>query len=82
MAESEYIKNDTKAYASICCSKEILLTIYDSYRNTASETVKQKLVYAGTEEGKLIALRQRFAEVSSLVYTVLFKQVKSVLLFL
>uniref|UniRef100_A0A1J3DUR5 RNA helicase n=1 Tax=Noccaea caerulescens TaxID=107243 RepID=A0A1J3DUR5_NOCCA len=31
-------------------------------KNTASETVKQKLVFAGTEEGKLIALRQRFAE--------------------
>lgn len=47
------------------------LTFYNSYRNTASETVKQKLVFCGTEEGKLIALRQRFAEVSSLVYTVL-----------
>ncbi|XP_010475991.1 PREDICTED: DEAD-box ATP-dependent RNA helicase 57 [Camelina sativa] len=31
-------------------------------KNTASETVKQKLVFAGTEEGKLLALRQSFAE--------------------
>ncbi|PKI32515.1 hypothetical protein CRG98_047095 [Punica granatum] len=31
-------------------------------KNTASELVKQKLVFAGSEEGKLIALRQSFAE--------------------
>lgn len=31
-------------------------------KNTASQTVKQKLVFAGSEEGKLIALRQNFAE--------------------
>ncbi|KDP41136.1 hypothetical protein JCGZ_03627 [Jatropha curcas] len=31
-------------------------------KNTASETINQKLVYAGSEEGKLIALRQSFAE--------------------
>ncbi|CAN6921713.1 unnamed protein product [Brassica oleracea] len=31
-------------------------------KNTASETVKQKLVFAGTEEGKLLALRQSFAQ--------------------
>ncbi|XP_041025820.1 DEAD-box ATP-dependent RNA helicase 57 [Juglans microcarpa x Juglans regia] len=31
-------------------------------KNTASESVKQKLVFAGSEEGKLIALRQSFAE--------------------
>ncbi|KAL5546207.1 hypothetical protein UlMin_005894 [Ulmus minor] len=31
-------------------------------KNTAAETVKQKLVFAGSEEGKLIALRQSFAE--------------------
>lgn len=32
-------------------------------RNSASELVKQKLVFAGSEEGKLLALRQSFAEV-------------------
>ncbi|CAN1261744.1 DEAD-box ATP-dependent RNA helicase 57 [Linum perenne] len=31
-------------------------------KNTASETIKQKLIFAGSEEGKLIALRQSFAE--------------------
>ncbi|CAI0395280.1 unnamed protein product [Linum tenue] len=31
-------------------------------KNTASETIKQRLIYAGSEEGKLIALRQSFAE--------------------
>ncbi|KAH7546223.1 hypothetical protein FEM48_Zijuj01G0177700 [Ziziphus jujuba var. spinosa] len=31
-------------------------------KNTATETVKQKLIFAGSEEGKLIALRQSFAE--------------------
>ncbi|KAM6569057.1 hypothetical protein CsatB_017042 [Cannabis sativa] len=31
-------------------------------KNTASENVKQKLVFAGSEEGKLLALRQSFAE--------------------
>ncbi|XP_023005802.1 DEAD-box ATP-dependent RNA helicase 57 [Cucurbita maxima] len=31
-------------------------------KNTASETVKQKLVFAGSEEGKLLALRQSFSE--------------------
>ncbi|CAH8356395.1 unnamed protein product [Eruca vesicaria subsp. sativa] len=31
-------------------------------KNTASETVKQKLVFAGTEEGKLLALRQSVAQ--------------------
>ncbi|XP_002520902.2 DEAD-box ATP-dependent RNA helicase 57 [Ricinus communis] len=31
-------------------------------KNAASETIKQKLVFTGSEEGKLIALRQSFAE--------------------
>ncbi|GAV68870.1 DEAD domain-containing protein/Helicase_C domain-containing protein [Cephalotus follicularis] len=31
-------------------------------KNTASESIKQKLVFAGSEEGKLIALRQSFTE--------------------
>ncbi|KAI5325436.1 hypothetical protein L3X38_034510 [Prunus dulcis] len=31
-------------------------------KNTASKTIKQKLVFAGSEEGKLLALRQSFAE--------------------
>ncbi|KDO38987.1 hypothetical protein CISIN_1g030396mg [Citrus sinensis] len=31
-------------------------------KNTASESIKQKLVFAGSEEGKLLALRQSFAE--------------------
>ncbi|CAN0836824.1 DEAD-box ATP-dependent RNA helicase 57 [Linum grandiflorum] len=31
-------------------------------KNAASETIKQKLIFAGSEEGKLIALRQSFAE--------------------
>ena len=30
--------------------------------NTASESIKQKLVFAGSEEGKLLALRQIFTE--------------------
>lgn len=32
-------------------------------RNTASDSIKQKLIFAGSEEGKLLALRQSFAEV-------------------
>ncbi|KAB1223916.1 DEAD-box ATP-dependent RNA helicase 57 [Morella rubra] len=31
-------------------------------KNTACESIKQKLVFAGSEEGKLLALRQSFAE--------------------
>ncbi|KAK9290553.1 hypothetical protein L1049_008723 [Liquidambar formosana] len=31
-------------------------------KNSASELIKQKLVFAGSEEGKLLALRQSFAE--------------------
>lgn len=31
-------------------------------KNSASELIKQRLVFAGSEEGKLIALRQSFAE--------------------
>ncbi|KAH9619344.1 hypothetical protein KSS87_003811 [Heliosperma pusillum] len=31
-------------------------------KNTASESVKQKLVFAGSEEGKFLAVRQIFAE--------------------
>lgn len=31
-------------------------------KNSASETIKQKLVYVGSEEGKLLALHQSFAE--------------------
>ncbi|KAJ8750602.1 hypothetical protein K2173_015776 [Erythroxylum novogranatense] len=31
-------------------------------KNTASESIKQKLVFAGNEEGKLLALRQSFVE--------------------
>lgn len=41
----------------IQCSFEIL------NRNSASELIKQKLVFAGSEEGKLLSLRQSFAEV-------------------
>jgi hypothetical protein len=48
----------------------MILPFTIQYRNTASETVKQKLVFAGSEEGKLLALRQSFAEVSSLILTV------------
>lgn len=32
-------------------------------RNSASESIKQKLIFVGSEEGKLLALRQSFAEV-------------------
>ncbi|KZV35086.1 DEAD-box ATP-dependent RNA helicase 57 [Dorcoceras hygrometricum] len=31
-------------------------------KNSASETIKQKLIFVGSEEGKLLALRQSFAE--------------------
>lgn len=31
-------------------------------KNSASETIKQKLLYVGSEEGKLLAIRQSFAE--------------------
>ncbi|KAI4300238.1 hypothetical protein L6164_033635 [Bauhinia variegata] len=31
-------------------------------KNMASETIKQKLVFTGSEEGKLVAIRQSFAE--------------------
>ncbi|KAL6503122.1 DEAD-box ATP-dependent RNA helicase 57 [Orobanche hederae] len=31
-------------------------------KNSASETIKQKLIFVGSEEGKLVALRQSFAE--------------------
>ncbi|KAJ6762221.1 DEAD-BOX ATP-DEPENDENT RNA HELICASE 57 [Salix koriyanagi] len=31
-------------------------------KNAASESIKQKLIFAGSEEGKLLALRQSFAE--------------------
>lgn len=31
-------------------------------KNSASESIKQKLVFVGSEEGKLLALRQTFAE--------------------
>ncbi|XAR50993.1 RNA helicase [Bertholletia excelsa] len=31
-------------------------------KNSASESIKQKLVFVGSEEGKLLALRQSFAE--------------------
>ncbi|XP_058082059.1 DEAD-box ATP-dependent RNA helicase 57 [Magnolia sinica] len=31
-------------------------------KNSASELIKQKLIFAGSEEGKLLALRQSFAE--------------------
>ncbi|XP_068661179.1 DEAD-box ATP-dependent RNA helicase 57 [Aristolochia californica] len=31
-------------------------------KNSASELINQKLIFAGTEEGKLLALRQKFSE--------------------
>jgi len=34
----------------------------------ASESIKQKLVFAGSEEGKLLALRQSFAEVGVIIW--------------
>ena len=36
------------------------------YRNSAAQTVNQKLVFVGSEEGKLLAIRQIFNEVSCL----------------
>ncbi|KAL6958604.1 DEAD-box ATP-dependent RNA helicase 57 [Sarracenia purpurea var. burkii] len=36
-------------------------------KNSASESVKQKLVFVGSEEGKLLALRQSFAEEKDLL---------------
>ncbi|KAG4177719.1 hypothetical protein ERO13_A11G324900v2 [Gossypium hirsutum] len=36
-------------------------------KNTASESVNQKLVFAGTEEGKLLALGQSFQECENVV---------------
>ncbi len=39
-------------------------------RNTASESIKQKLIFAGSEEGKLLALRQSFAEVSKILLNI------------
>ncbi|KAL1545862.1 DEAD-box ATP-dependent RNA helicase 57 [Salvia divinorum] len=38
------------------------LRIIIGRKNSASETIKQKLVFVGSEEGKLLALRQSFAE--------------------
>lgn len=57
------IRNVTEAckFPAILTAEISLVNIT---RNTASETVKQKLVFAGSEEGKLLALRQSFAEVS------------------
>ncbi|RWW31169.1 hypothetical protein GW17_00004218 [Ensete ventricosum] len=37
-----------------------VLTTFD--RNSASEMIKQKLLFAGSERGKLLAIRQSFAE--------------------
>lgn len=34
-----------------------------SFRNSAAQTVKQRLVFVGSEEGKILALRQIFNEV-------------------
>lgn len=48
---------------SVVCITYSEFIILVSNRNTASENVKQKLVFAGSEEGKLLALRQSFAEV-------------------
>ncbi|KAG2690240.1 hypothetical protein I3843_09G175100 [Carya illinoinensis] len=49
-------------------------------KNTASESVKQKLVFAGTEEGKLIALRQSFAEVLKILFLYKKKEILKILL--
>ncbi|XP_010537390.1 PREDICTED: DEAD-box ATP-dependent RNA helicase 57-like [Tarenaya hassleriana] len=47
----------------LACSKmHDAVRVIIGRKNTASETVKQKLVFAGSEEGKLLALRQIFAE--------------------
>lgn len=43
------------------------LLFHMCHRNSASETIKQKLVFVGSEEGKLLALRQSFAEVRFLL---------------
>lgn len=67
MMQSELLLGESKnilvvfeilEYASGLASKSLW------YRNTANGSVKQKLVFAGSEEGKLLALRQSFSEVS------------------
>lgn len=41
----------------------VYLHLFTHNRNSASESIKQKLVFVGSEEGKLMALRQTFEEV-------------------
>lgn len=40
-----------------------LSLVYRLFRNSASQTVRQRLVFVGSEEGKILALRQIFNEV-------------------
>jgi hypothetical protein len=61
LEESEYISTNTniKHFCVIC----YFLIVYSTCRNSASLLIKQKLIFAGTEKGKLLALRQSFQEV-------------------
>ena len=38
-------------------------SVFVLYRNSASTLIKQSLVFAGNEKGKLMALRQTFSKV-------------------
>ncbi|KAH9671782.1 hypothetical protein KPL70_017482 [Citrus sinensis] len=56
------VGNLLKHYRSCGCAHGVHYISAILNRNTASESIKQKLVFAGSEEGKLLALRQSFAE--------------------
>jgi len=40
-----------------------------SFRNSAAQTVNQRLVFVGSEEGKILALRQIFNEVITFLFS-------------
>jgi hypothetical protein len=45
----------------------IFIIVCSTYRNSASSVIKQKLIFAGTEKGKLLALGQSFQEVCKIL---------------
>ncbi len=60
----EWCKTNLDNLAVVCIGPRLgsvrLLCYLSIYRNTAVDSVDQELIFAGTEQGKLIALRQLF----------------------
>lgn len=67
LEESEYLSSEYEPKSGLVYLFFFSSLFVQLNRNSASSLIKQKLIFAGTERGKLLALRQSFQEVLRLI---------------